>query len=119
VQFDVLGAHDDTDPTVDDLQPQTIEAVADRTARSAGFAELVYRECEINALWSLADIALTAASRRAAAAVGDQDESLRRRTWLARLRELFEEAYRLLARSRCQEASQVLTRAATLSSAGV
>lgn len=113
MQVTGLDAADDSDPTVEDLRPETIDAVADRTARSSGFSELVYRECEINALWSLADIALTAAFRRSGGGTAAHPPSR-----LARLRELFEEAYRLLACARNAEASQVLARAAALSAAG-
>lgn len=111
-RFDIF---EDFDPTVDDLQPETIEGVAERTAQSVGFAELVYRECEINALWSLADIGLSGSDHRATGswAVGGAQLS---RSLLARLRERFEEAYRLLAESATSEASKVLVDAAVLSS---
>lgn len=111
-EFDLL---DESDPAVDDLHPKTIGAVAERTARSEGFSELVYRECEINALWSMADIGLSGASRRSSGSwrVGGSQLS---GSLLTRLRERFEEAYRLLADSRPFEASQVLADAASLSS---
>lgn len=111
-RFDIF---EDSDPAVDDLQPETIKAVAERTAGAEGFAELVYRECEINALWSLADIGLSGASHRSAGAwkVGESQLS---RALLARLRERFEEAYLLLADSATAEASRVLVDAAALSS---
>lgn len=110
-RFDIL---EDTDPVVDDLRPETIEAVAARTAGSKGFSELVYRECEINALWSLADIGLSGAMARGAASwtVGGSPLS---RSLLARLRERFEEAYRLLADLAPAEAAAVLADAAALS----
>lgn len=111
-RFDIF---EDSDPPVDDLQPETIEGVAQRTAESEGFAELVYRECEINALWSLADIGLSGALHRSSASwtVGGSQLS---RSLLARLRDRFEEAYRLLADSATAEASRVLADAAALSS---
>lgn len=111
-RFDIF---EDSDPAVDDLRPETIEGVAERTAESRGFTELVYRECEINALWSLADIGLSGSEHRSSGSwtVGGAQLS---RSLLARLRDRFEEAYRLLADSATAEASRVLVDAAALSS---
>lgn len=105
------GAH--SDPTVENLLSETIDAVAARVLVSSGFTELVYRECEINALWSLADIALSASLRRTS---GSAPNGRLDRSALERLRELFEQAYRLLVRERTGEASAVLSRAAALTS---
>jgi hypothetical protein len=115
VQLSRFDIFEDSDPAVDDLQPETIEGVATRTAESRGFAELVYRECEINALWSLADIGLSGAAHRATGSwkVGRSQLS---QSLLARLRDRFEEAYLLLADSSTSEASRVLVDAAALSS---
>lgn len=115
MQLSHFDLFEDSDPAVDDLQPETIEAVAERTAQSEGFAELVYRECEINALWSLADIGLSGLSHRSSGkwTVGGSQLS---RSLLARLRDRFEEAYELLADSAVSEASRVLVDAAALSS---
>lgn len=111
VDFDALA---DADPAVDDLQPETITAVAERIARSEGFSELVYRECEINALWSLADIGISGSEHRSLGSwvVGGAPLS---RALLFRLRERFEEAYELLVDSATAEASRVLEEAAALS----
>ena len=115
MQLSRFDLFEDFDPAIDDLQPETIEGVAERVAEAEGFAELVYRECEINALWSLADIGLSGAESRSKASwnVGGTQLS---RSLLARLRDRFEEAYALLADSSLSEASRVLADAAALSS---
>lgn len=45
-------------PPIEDLSPETVLDVADRLSLSHTFEELVYRESEMDALFSLADIAL-------------------------------------------------------------
>jgi hypothetical protein len=56
----------DDDPddvvTIEDLAPAVVEAVIARINVSTNFTHLVYRESELDALWSLADMA----ARRAA-----------------------------------------------------
>jgi hypothetical protein len=42
---------------VEGLSPETVEAVIDRIHASTDFDHLVYRESEVDALWSLADMA--------------------------------------------------------------
>lgn len=42
---------------VEDLAPATVEAVIARLHSSTDFNHLVYREAELDALWSLADMA--------------------------------------------------------------
>lgn len=108
-----IGMPDDANPAVENLLPATIGAVAARTARSSTFVELVYRECEINALWSLADIGLRAAGRLSRRRPGDDPADPAGR--LVELRLLFEEAYRDLVRQHTAEASATLVRAASLS----
>lgn len=43
---------------VEELTPHTVEAVIDRLQASRDFDHLVYRESEVDALWSLADMAV-------------------------------------------------------------
>jgi hypothetical protein len=47
----------DEDPRIEDLEPATLLALATRLEHSVGFAERVYRECELDALFTLADLA--------------------------------------------------------------
>ncbi|HYZ03284.1 MAG TPA: hypothetical protein VFA92_17445 [Candidatus Binatia bacterium] len=42
---------------VEELTPQTVSEVIDRLEASRDFDHLVYREAEVDALWSLADMA--------------------------------------------------------------
>ena len=41
---------------VTDLLPETILGVADRTAAATTFEDLIYRESEVDAMWTLVDI---------------------------------------------------------------
>jgi hypothetical protein len=43
---------------VEELTPQTVQQVIDRLQASRDFDHLVYRESEVDALWSLADMAV-------------------------------------------------------------
>lgn len=43
---------------VEELTPQTVQEVIDRLQASRDFDHLVYRESEVDALWSLADMAV-------------------------------------------------------------
>lgn len=83
---------------VEELTPGTLLAVASRVLRAGGFAGLVYRESEIDALWSLADIAARdaglAASPGAARAAAVRDEIGR--------------AHDLLADGDCAQAAAIL-----------
>lgn len=114
----MAGSWDEVYPTVENLLPATIDAVAARTVASRCFVELVYRECEINALWSLADIGLSEGGRYSAPRRGDdpvdRPQVLDRPQLLGQLRLLFEQAYRHLAREHTAEASETLRRAAAL-----
>lgn len=42
-----------------ELTRETVLEVAERTAAASTFADYIYRESEVDALWSLADIAAT------------------------------------------------------------
>lgn len=104
------------DPAVDDLRPETIEGVAARLVDSFSFEELVYRECELDALWTLCDIALEMATLRSRGqhtgrweAVPVDDEAN-----LVRLRSMFEQAHEFAVGARTHEAAEILREAARL-----
>jgi hypothetical protein len=106
----------DEDPTVDDLRPETIEGVATRLVDSFSFEELVYRECELDALWTLCDIALEMAALRSRGhhtgpweAVPVDDEAS-----LVMLRSMFEQAHELAVGAHTHEAAKILQEAARL-----
>jgi hypothetical protein len=83
---------------VEELTPATVREVADRIAVAAGFEDLVYRESEIDALWSLADIA-----RRDAVLAGSADAE----RWTEVLR-LIGTAHDLIPDGRCVESAAIL-----------
>jgi hypothetical protein len=107
---------DEDDPIVDDLLPETIEGVASRLLVSDSFEKLVYRECELDALWTLADIAIEMAALRetghrikAWQAVPEGSE-----TNLVKLRSLLERAHDLTTIAQPIQAAEVLREAARL-----
>ena len=89
---------------VQELTAETITAVADRVARATTFEDLIYRESEIDALWSLADIA---------ARTAELDNTADRDRW-AELRERLWEAHDLVPEGRCTESAAVLRATITL-----
>jgi hypothetical protein len=108
-----IGAPDiGDDPVIEDLSPATIEGVATRLASSTSFAELVSRECELDALWTLCDIELTynhggsAAAQTPGAAGG--------RETLLGLRALIGEALSALAASNLDETTRLVLQASSL-----
>ena len=112
-----IGAPDvGEDPVIEDLSPATIEGVATRLAHSSTFAELVSRECELDALWTLADIAIEMTALRetghrikAWQAVPEGSE-----TNLVKLRSLLERAHDLTTIAQPIQAAEVLREAARL-----
>lgn len=106
----------DDDPVIEDLLPETIEGVAKRLLVSSTFEELVYRECELDALWTLCDIALEMVALR--------ESGHYERPWqgiptgdasnLVTLRAMFEEAHEFAADARTEDAARVLRDAARL-----
>jgi hypothetical protein len=107
---------DEDDPIVDDLLPETIEGVASRLLVSDSFEKLVYRECELDALWTLADIAIEMIALRetghrikAWQAVPEGSE-----TTLVKLRSLLEQAHDLTTIAQPIQAAEVLREAARL-----
>lgn len=89
---------------VESLTAETITAVADRVARATTFEDLIYRESEIDALWSLADIA---------ARTAELDNASDKDRW-AKLRERLWEAHDLVPEGRCTESAAVLRETITL-----
>lgn len=105
------------DEVVSDLLPATIEGIARRLRSSRGFVQLVYRESELDALWSLADLAVGKAAEHdppeGAGPLGVEGAGPEDRR---QLRDLIHEAHDLVAASRTNEAADLLTRAASLCS---
>lgn len=105
------------DEVVSDLLPATIEGVARRLRGSRGFVQLVYRESELDALWSLADLAVGKAAEHdppeAAGPLGVEGAGQEDRR---QLRDLIHEAHDLTAASRANEAADLLSRAARMCS---
>lgn len=107
---------DEDDPIVCDLLPETIEAVAARLLVSDTFEKLVYRECELDALWSLADIAVEMMTLK--------ETGNRIKAWqvlpensernLVMLRAMLESAHDLTVAAKPVEAAAVLREAARL-----
>lgn len=107
---------DEDDPIIDDLLPETIEGVAARLMVSDSFEKLVYRECELDALWSLADIAIEMTALR--------ETGHRIKAWqvlpegsemnLVMLRSLLERAHVLTVIAEPVQAAEVLHEAARL-----
>lgn len=83
---------------VEELTPVTVSEVAARVEVAVGFEDLVYRESEIDALWSLADIA-----RRDAVLARSADAE----RWTEILR-LVGTAHDLVPDGRCAEAAAIL-----------
>lgn len=106
---------DEDDEVVSDLLPATIEGVARRLRRSRGFVQLVYRESELDALWSLADLAVgKAADRQPPAHAGPLGLEGAGQEDRLRLRSLIHEAHDLAAGGRTDEAADLLFGAARL-----
>jgi hypothetical protein len=109
---------DEDDPIIQDLLPETIEGVAARLLVSDSFEELVYRECELDALWTLADIAIgvTAAQQTGHMVKAWQDLPAGSETDLVMVRALFEQAHELAVDAQTHEAAAALHEAARLCS---
>ena len=83
---------------VTDLEPATILAVADRTAAATSFEDLIYRESEVDAIWTLVDIQVRQAE------LHDSPELDR---WL-RLRDQLWQAHDLIPEGRVTESAALL-----------
>ncbi len=82
--------------TVTDFSPETLRALIAHLEVSATFEHLVYREAELDAIWSITGVFL--ASERNPA----------RRDALKRLHQLAHEAHDLVAQKRPRDAAHVL-----------
>jgi hypothetical protein len=102
------------DPVIEDLSPATIEAVATRLAHSTTFAELVSRECELDALWTLCDIELSYNQGGSAATAAPGSQAADDRATLLGLRTLIGEALSALAASNLDEATRLVLEASSL-----
>jgi hypothetical protein len=89
---------------VEALTADAVLAVADRVAIATSFEDLIYRESEIDALWTLADIAVIDAGRR-------QDGDVAHWT---RVRDQIALAHDLVPEGGCAEAAAVLRKLAEL-----
>jgi hypothetical protein len=103
------------DPIIEDLAPTTITAVADRIETSKSFTEMISRECELDALWTLCDVALDYTSSSAGDGVGGLGElHSEDRANLEQVRTLIGEAITVLGAAQNAEASVLLRQAAVL-----
>jgi hypothetical protein len=105
------------DPTIEDLAPATFQAVATRLANSASFTELISRECELDALWTLCDIALDYTSIGSATVHSGGALQSRNRETLTMLRTLIGEAITALGGSDHDSATRLVHEAAELAGA--
>jgi hypothetical protein len=83
---------------VTDLLPETILGVAERTAAATTFEDLIYRESEVDAMWTLVDVQV-----RQAELNGSPDLD----RWL-RLRERLWQAHDLIPEGRVAESAAIL-----------
>jgi hypothetical protein len=99
---------------VADLRPASFEGVADRLLVSTTFEELVYRESEMDALFTLADIAVKEEERARAETLpaGTGPSAEEEHLWA--LRTLVFRAHDLSHDDRNEEAAAVLRSAAEL-----
>jgi hypothetical protein len=110
-----IGAPDiGEDPVIEDLSPATIEGVAARLAHSTTFAELVSRECELDALWTLCDIELSYNHGRSAAIQASGSQAADDQGTLLGIRALVGEALSALAASNLDETTRLVLEASSL-----
>jgi hypothetical protein len=110
-----IGAPDvGEDPVIEDLSPATIEGVATRLALSTSFAELVSRECELDALWTLCDIELSYSHGGSAATPASGSQAADDRNTLLGLRTLIGEALSALAASNLDETTRLVLEASSV-----
>jgi hypothetical protein len=93
---DITGANPEHIVTVTDLSPETLRNLVAHLEVSTSFEHLVYREAELDAIWSITGFLLTSE--------GDPD----RRDTLLRLHRVAHQAHDLVARSRPLDAAGVL-----------
>jgi hypothetical protein len=99
---------------VADLRPASFEAIADRLLVSTTFEELVYRESEMDALFTLADIAVKEEERARAETLPVGADPSAAEQHLRSLRTLIFEAHDLSHDDQNEEAARILRMAAEL-----
>ena len=102
---------------IQDLLPQTISALADRLLSTTTFADRIYRESEMDALWTMADMAVSEmeeAQRRGAKIVPRLELPNASQQNLVTLSDLIFRAHALNADGDSQKAAEVLFEAASL-----
>ena len=82
--------------TVTDVSPETLREIIAHLEASTGFEHLVYRESELDAVWSITGFALK------------YESNAIRREAIARLHEIAHVAHDLVADRRPQEAAEML-----------
>jgi hypothetical protein len=111
-----IEAPDLEEPVIEDLSPATIAGVATRLANSTTFTELVSRECELDALWTLCDITLSHMPAGPAATRDSASSEVNERDTLLGLRTLLGEAVSALSGSHHEDATRLVIEASTLAS---
>lgn len=107
--------HDREEPwVVADLRPDSFERIADRLMSSTTFEELVYRESEMDALFTLADIAVKEEERSRAERLPARADPTAVEEHLRALRTLIFRAHDLSHDDQNEEAAAVLRAAADL-----
>lgn len=112
---EVIKDWDECDlPAIEDLSPGSVRGVAERVRFSRSFEELVYRECELDALWTIADMMVRDLEEGCDArrGVGLQGE---RQAHVVRIAELLFQAHDDNARGDVDGASRRLEEVASLS----
>lgn len=84
---------------VTELVPETLLGIAERLEEASTFADQIYRESEIDALWTLVDIQVRQAELAGDAEALDRWRELHRRLWVA---------HDLIPDGRCAESAAVL-----------
>lgn len=84
---------------VTDLDPATLLEIAARLDLATSFADQIYRESEIDALWTLVDIRLREAGLAGDSGALERWQSLHARLWAA---------HDLIPDGRCAEAAAIL-----------
>ena len=100
--------------TIEDLLPATIEGVAARLLTSTTFEELVYRESEMDALFTLVDIAIKTARHGNQIGPPPSSEAPIASPDLYRLRGLIFEAHDLTHEDQVEKAAALLREAAEI-----
>jgi hypothetical protein len=106
-----IDAPDFEESVIEDLSPATIEGVATRLASSTSFTELVSRECELDELWTLCDLAL---NRLQAGTLAPSSGKVDERDTLLGIRTLLGEAVSALSGSHHDDVTRLVREASAL-----